>query len=154
VPPPLGHPTPDRRCALKPSTPAQRLRVAFAEAAAQVSDYTRALVTEGIGEEDSRPGEYIVFARRARAHVNELVQRAVMLERARGASWEEIAAALGHPVEWVRDEYEPAYERWLVEGGAPWQLEDVEGRRVDSQPPPPSVAQTTRARLRRWAARA
>ena len=136
-----------------PSTPAQRLRVAFAEQAAQVSDYTRALVPEGIGEEDSRPGEYIVFARRARAHVNELLQRAVMLERARGASWEQIAAALGHPVDWVRETYEPAYERWLVEGGAPWQLEEVDGLRVDSQPPPPSNPRQARPRLRRWGAR-
>lgn len=86
-------------------------RVGFAITAAEVSDYTAAIVpatTDRLAE----PGESITQARQVRRMALDLLARAVLLERAQGRSWSQIAAALGESEEYTRGRWVPVEEEW------------------------------------------
>lgn len=87
-------------------------RVYFGQAAAGASDYARALVPT-IGESHARPGEYVQEARRLQVWVLEVMTAAVLVERANGASWAQVAAAFGYDEDFVRGRWAPVEQAWL-----------------------------------------
>lgn len=87
-------------------------RVAHARAAADLSDYSAAIVPTS-SDRLAEPGEFITQARQARKLALAMLQRAVLLERALGHSWKQIAHAFGYTEQYVRDEYAPLEEEWL-----------------------------------------
>lgn len=103
-------------------------RVYFGQAAAGASDYARALVPTH-GEEHMRPGEFILQARRFALWSHEVTQSAVLLERANGATWAQIAAAFGYEEEFVKARWAPVERAWL-EGSSTSEL--AEGITVES----------------------
>lgn len=103
-----------------PWTPADsraKARIAYGQAAREVSDYARALVPT-IGEDHMNPGEYIAQARHLALAAARVREMAVILEVLSGSSWEQIARALGpgRDAEQVREEYEGLAEEWLAAG--------------------------------------
>lgn len=102
-------------------------RLGYALAAAEISDYAAAVVPTS-GDERMLPGEAITQARRARTMAMEMLVRAVLLERAKGRSWKQIAHAHGYSEQWVRDQYEPVERDWLarLDGAPPAEAESIE----------------------------
>ena len=88
-------------------------RVAFSGTARQVSDFAAAMVST-TGDSHTHPGEFITQVRQLRKMQVYLTTRAILLERARGTSWPELAAATGISEGWLRANYEPAERRWLA----------------------------------------
>lgn len=88
-------------------------RVSYAMAAAEISDYAAAVVPTS-SDRLAEPGEFITQARRARTMAMALLVRAVLLERALGHSWKQIAHSFGYAEEWVRATYEPVESEWLA----------------------------------------
>lgn len=86
-------------------------RVGFAITAAEISDYTAALVP-ATTDHHAIPGESITQARQVRRMGLDLLTRAVLLERAQGCSWAQIAAALGESVEYTLGRWVPVEEEW------------------------------------------
>lgn len=86
-------------------------RVGFAITAAEISDYTAALVP-ATTDQLATPGENITLARQVRLLSLDLLTRAVLLERALGRSWLQIAAALGETEAYTRGRWEPVEEEW------------------------------------------
>jgi hypothetical protein len=109
-------------------------RVYYGQAAAGASDYARALVPTR-GEEHMRPGEFIQQARRFNLWAHEVMQSAVLLERAYGASWAQVAAAFGYTEDYVKARWEPIEQAWLDGSVA----ELAEGLTVESLVEPPST---------------
>jgi hypothetical protein len=87
--------------------------VAHALAARETSDYTAAVVPTS-SDRLAEPGEFITQARQARKLALALLVRSVLLERALGRSWKQIAHAFGYTEEWVRAQYEPIEQEWLA----------------------------------------
>lgn len=87
-------------------------RIGYSATAAEISDYTAALVPNS---EDhlNVPGAFITQARRIRTLSMALLVRAVLLERSLGHSWKQIAHAHGYDEEWVKAQYEPVEREWL-----------------------------------------
>ena len=106
-------PSSDRSRQERPLTEHAAARLGYALAASGISDYTAAVVPT-TGDNLATPGEFITQARRARAMAMDLLVRAVLLERARGHSWKQIAHAYGQPEEWVKSTYEPVEREWLM----------------------------------------
>jgi hypothetical protein len=93
-------------------TPLQRARIAQAVAARETADFARGLV--GDVATPMMPGERIRKARRLRLLALTVLDRTVLIERALGASWAEIADALARSEDAVRDTYEEVFERWAA----------------------------------------
>lgn len=69
----------------------------------------------------STPGSLIRESRRLRLDVLDTVTYAVLTERAQGASWEDVAEALGETVEFTMAHYGPIEHRWKRgQGIMPW----------------------------------
>jgi hypothetical protein len=102
-------------------------RVGYSATAAEISDYTAALVPNS---EDHLhvPGAFITQARRVRTLSMALLVRAVLLERSLGHSWKQIAHAHGYDEEWVVAQYGPVEQEWLqaLNHGAASEYETVE----------------------------
>jgi hypothetical protein len=88
-------------------------RVAFSVMAREISDFAAAMVST-VGDSHARPGEFVTQVRQLRKMHVWMTIRTVILERARGSSWAELAAAMGYTEAWVRATYEPAEQRWLA----------------------------------------
>ncbi len=122
-----------------------KARVAFSEAACELSRFAGALVSTR-GDEHAEPGEAITQARRARNLANVLVMRAVTLELAAGTPWDVIGKRSGLGVEVARSRYEADYQSWQdgqLPDAAPPPLDDV------AQPDPVDY-QARAARLDAW----
>lgn len=89
-----------------------RTRLALATAARESADLAYGIVTDL--PTTMVPGERIRTARRVRLQSFALVDRAVLVEKANGASWEEIAAALSMTVADTIATYGDTYETWLA----------------------------------------
>lgn len=85
----------------------------MAVAARENADYARGLV--GDISTPMLPGERIRAARRLRVLALTVLDRAVLIERAAGCSWEEIARALGLSVDETRARYEETWQVWCAE---------------------------------------
>lgn len=88
-------------------------RVTHALAAREISDYTAAIVPTS-SDRLAQPGEFITQARQARKLAMALLISAVLLERALGHSWKQIAHAFGYAEEWVQATYGPVEQAWLA----------------------------------------
>lgn len=88
-------------------------RIAFGDNARDISDFAAALVPT-FSDAYAHPGEFVTQARQLRKMTVFLMSWAVLLERDRGASWSEIAAACGQDETWVRARWQPAEIRWLA----------------------------------------
>jgi hypothetical protein len=121
------NPSSDRNPSEQPLSTHAAERVAHAMAAAEVSDYTAAIVPTA-SDNLAQPGEFITQARQARKLALALLLRAVLLERALGHSWAQIAASYGYDEEWVRARYEPLEREWLtkVRGGHAPSIENID----------------------------
>lgn len=88
-------------------------RVAAAASAREVSDLSRAV----LGDCGHRfvPGDLIRSARQVRVAALLLVDRAVIAELLAGASWEDVAAAVGTDAATAERIYLPALELWSEE---------------------------------------
>lgn len=130
-------------------------RVGYALAAADISDYTAAVVPTS-GDNLMLPGEFITQARRLRSMAMGMLVRAVLLERAQGHSWKQIAHAYGQTEEWVKGTYEPVELEWLewLNGAPADGFETVEMAALISDVPTdePEIRRTA-ARLDDWCAR-
>jgi hypothetical protein len=104
----------DRKKPEKPLPRHAAARVTHARAAADISDYAAAVVPTS-SDRLAQPGEFITQARQARKLALTLLVCAVLLERALGHSWKQIAHAFGYPEEQVRAQYEPVEQAWLSE---------------------------------------
>lgn len=93
-----------------------RARLAYAVASREVADYARGLV--GDTATPMLPGERIRAARRLRVLALSVLDRAVLVELAAGASWANVADALGLPEAEVRRRYQETAARW-VSGQSP-----------------------------------
>lgn len=102
-------------------------RVSYAKAAAEISDYAAAVVPTS-SDNLAEPGEFITQARRARTMAMALLVIAVLLERALGRSWKQIAHAYGQSEQWVRATYAPVEAEWIdsLNGRAAAEYETVE----------------------------
>jgi hypothetical protein len=83
-------PRPDPR----PYPPEARARAALSLAARQLSDSARAMVPT-FADDHAQRGDFVEEAVRLRALADEVLARAVVLERERRTTWEGIGAALG-----------------------------------------------------------
>ena len=72
-----------------------RARLALSAAAKELSDYARGLVSAD--DRGSGPGEVVERAVQLVDDARGVLERAVVYERERGASWQTIGAALGRP---------------------------------------------------------
>lgn len=88
-------------------------RVAFSDMAREISDFAAAMVSTN-GDSHALPGEFVTQVRQLRKMHVYMMIRTVLLERARGASWPELAVAMGEDEAWVRGTYAPAERRWLA----------------------------------------
>jgi hypothetical protein len=102
-------------------------RLGYALASVEISDYTAAVVPTS-NDKLADPGEFITQARRVRKMAMELLVRAVLLERALGHSWKQIAHAHGYSEKWVREKYEPIEQEWLalLDGAPPSEAGTIE----------------------------
>lgn len=110
----------------KPLSRHAAARLGYALTAVEISDYTAAVVPTS--SDQLVPGEFITQARRARTMAMELLVRAVLLERALGHSWKQIAHAQNQPEEFVKEQYGPVEQEWLAQlnGGSPSEAETIE----------------------------
>jgi hypothetical protein len=90
-----------------------RARLAFAVAVREAADYARGLIGD-VGV-DHMPGELIRNARRLRLLALSGLDRAVLVERLAGTSWEQIAEAMVLPVDEARRRYEETVDLWMQE---------------------------------------
>lgn len=78
----------------RPYTPGARARVALSLAAKELADSARSIVPT-YADGHAPPGSYVEDALRLRAQVDVVLTRAVVLERERNITWEDIGVALG-----------------------------------------------------------
>lgn len=88
-------------------------RVAFSLAAREISDFAAAMVST-FGDSHARPGEFVTQVRQLRKMHVYMMTRTILLERAKGVSWAELAASYRASEAWLRATYEPAERRWLA----------------------------------------
>lgn len=127
-------------------------RLSYALAAADISDYAAAVVPTS-GDKLATPGSFITQARRARTMALDLLVRAVMLERARGNSWKQIAHAYGQSEEWVKARYGPVEAEWLqlLNGGPVEDFETIDmATLIKDLPISDDEIHDTAARLDEW----
>ena len=91
-------------------SPPARARVGLAVSARDVADMARGIV--GDSSTDYHPGERIRSSRRIRLAALAVVDQAVIAELSEGASWDEVAAALGVPRETAIAQYSAAWIDW------------------------------------------
>lgn len=92
-----------------------RARLALAVTGQEAADLGRGVVADVAVP--LAAGERITMTRRLRLLSIALVDRAVLVELADGASWEQVADALGVPVEEARRVYEPTWVAWSADAG-------------------------------------
>jgi hypothetical protein len=93
--------------------------VAFSLACQQLSDYARhAVPTRSDGY--AHPGEYVEIAAQLVGDAQRLLQLAVILEREKGSSWEDIGAALDITKQAAHERFSPGFERWRGDLAEPW----------------------------------
>lgn len=90
-----------------------RAKVAMAVGAREAADYARGLV--GDVSTPMLPGERVRAARRLRVLALTVLDRAVLVERAQGCSWAEIARALSLSEEETVARYAETFEQWVAE---------------------------------------
>lgn len=96
-----------------------RARVAFALACQQVSDYARhAVPTRSDGY--ARAGEYVEMGARLLSEAQQVLELAVILEREKGTSWEDIGAALDITKQTAHERFSAAFQRWRARLAEPW----------------------------------
>ncbi|WP_431976097.1 hypothetical protein [Micromonospora haikouensis] len=88
-----------------------RTRLAHIEAIRDAAEYLIQQAPTGT-DQHAAPGEHITAARRARIHALHVLDSAVLLDLASGASWELIAERLGLPVDGARARYEQMWLAW------------------------------------------
>jgi hypothetical protein len=100
-----------------------RARVALSEAAAFAADALRDLVTTAGEKDEYIPGDFTSRGRAVRSVALAVLHRCVVADRARGATWEQIADAYGMSVDSVEEIYAVDYGLFLegidVEPGVP-----------------------------------
>ena len=92
-----------------------RARVAFAVAASEVSDYARDLVGD-VAAPPAHPGALLRQVRLLRVADLTLLDRAVIVERLSGASWDDIADALSLPVDETIRRHAETCDLWAAAG--------------------------------------
>lgn len=91
-----------------------RARLALAVASREVADLARGVV--GDVSTPMVTGERIRSARRIRLQAGVLVDRAVLAELSDGASWTDVATALGIDADLARARYEQTWAEWRAGG--------------------------------------
>jgi hypothetical protein len=78
----------------RPYPPKARARVALSMLARELADAARGMVPT-YADRHAQGGDFVEEALRLRARADEILELAVVLERERGTTWEDIGAALG-----------------------------------------------------------
>jgi hypothetical protein len=146
--PAAEHATPDSAITEGWRRPAAR--VFYSATAAGAADYARALVPV-VAEDDLEDGTYIAQARHLRAWALEVLAAAVLAERTRGATWRQVAAALGYDVDAVRARWEPVEQAWLA--GEDVEIDGLTLRGLTEPPASRADARKIAERLDTWCAR-
>ncbi|WP_228473068.1 hypothetical protein [Streptomyces cyaneochromogenes] len=100
---------------------------------------------------DTGPGGRVSEARQLVEHAEELVVRAVVFERERGASWADIAHYLDVTPQAAEARYAPELARWREALADPFPLDEARGRYVRRLPPAAHAPDVTRRELDLWA---
>jgi hypothetical protein len=95
------------------NSPRTSARIAFAVSGRECADYARGLV--GDLAHELRPGERVRSARRLRVLSMVALDRAVLIELAEGATWEEVGRALGMSAEDAASRYSETWAEWSAE---------------------------------------
>lgn len=89
-----------------------RTRIATAAAAKETADLARTIIE--FAAEDFHPGDLVLAAKQLRLLALATMDRAVLAERAAGATWAEIAAAHSLDEPAVIARYGAVYDRWAL----------------------------------------
>jgi hypothetical protein len=91
--------------------PAALARLALSQAARELADSARSLVPTA-SDRYAESGGFIDHAHRLVAAAQEVLERAVIYERERGRSWEDVGEALGITRQSAHERFAEAEERW------------------------------------------
>lgn len=86
----------------------------------------------------AQPGEHITAARRARLLALQLLDRAVLLDLAHGASWDTVAERLNWPLDTVLARYQGMWTAWQADpdpGATPDELDQWYSKVCPGAPP-------------------
>src|ERR671913_1712584 len=114
---------------------AAQARLALSTAARGASDQARGLVSAD--DRDSGAGEIVEWAVQLVDDARVVLERAVVYERERGASWQTIGAAIGISRQTAHERFSEVERRWKDAPRGPDAAAGPRGRRA---PPPPGRA--------------
>lgn len=97
------------------------------------------------------PGGRVSEALRLTQHAEGLLAGAVVYERERGSSWEDMAQYLGVEAEAVRERFSPDLEKWNTAFDVPYRLDETGRKRIPQLPTAAYDPQNACRRLDLWA---
>lgn len=125
-------------------------RLALSRAAADLAEGAGALVVTR-NDADTGPGGRVSEARQLAEHAERLLARAVVYERERGASWEDIARYLDLEPRAAEERFAPELARWSEAFEVPYRLDETGRKRVPQLPDGAYDPDCARERLDLWA---
>jgi len=96
-----------------------RARLALCQAARQLAEQAGALVPT-TGDGHRQPGAWVQEAAQLAEGAREVLERAVIVERERGASWEDIGAALKTSRQAAHERFSEAEREWTAALARPY----------------------------------
>lgn len=112
-------------------------RLAHVDALRDAAEYLISQVPTAT-DQHAHPGEHITQARRARLLALQLLDRAVLLDLASGASWDTIAERLNWPLDTVLARYQQMWTDWQANprpGSTPGELDQWYAKVCPGAPP-------------------
>ncbi|GAA4050969.1 hypothetical protein [Streptomyces shaanxiensis] len=125
-------------------------RLVLSQAAADLARGAGALVVTR-NDADTGPGGRVSEARQLVEHAEELLGRAVVFERERGASWEDIAHYLDVAPQAAEERYAPELAGWSEALAEPCRFDEARRRYVRRLPTAAHAPDHTRRELDLWA---
>jgi hypothetical protein len=98
---------------------AARARVAYSVAAKELSNFARTAVQTS-SDGYAQAGEFVQNAARMAGEAQHILELAVILEREKGTSWEDIGQALGITKQAAHERFSRVVERWRADLVEPW----------------------------------
>jgi hypothetical protein len=123
-------------------------RLALSHAATELADRAAALVPT-VSDGYARPGEHTEQADQLAAIAREVLDRAVVFDRDRGASWADVGAALDVTRQTAHERFAPVLTEWESGLDEPWSAGPIRNSRLPEGAADPARAA---ARLDTWCA--